>query len=82
MSRAERILAARLLRMASETFSNHGCNDTPDELFDGISPTEQVVMAEAYNRWNDPKGVEEPTLVTHIGDASWMDFLAHRMEQA
>lgn len=37
MDKESKIIIARLLKMASEKFSNHGCNDLPDGFWDGIS---------------------------------------------
>jgi hypothetical protein len=40
MTKKEKILAADLLDMAAEVFGRHGCNDVPEELFEGWSNDE------------------------------------------
>lgn len=74
MSDAEKIVAGRLLKMASETYSNHGCNDMDISVFEGISVQSREIMAADFNQWNSHGG--DPIPFTHIGDSSWMGYFA------
>lgn len=53
--RKKRNLIADLLEMASERFSNHGCNDFNIEKY--FSPSELEDLAVKMNKWN---GVTDP----------------------
>lgn len=80
LKKHELLLASRLMSMAAEVFSNHGCNDTPDELFAGISRTEMKKMAEAFEMYNS-QGRDEVRAFKHIGDSCWMSYLAFRLTE-
>jgi hypothetical protein len=81
MTAAERKLAARLLRLAADRFSNHGCNDfdmaevIPDQ-------TERDEIVRAYHEWNgDPQDYTEAGEVADYRLMDWMamDFMANRL---
>jgi len=80
VSDAERIVAGRLLNMASEEFGNHGCNDMDMSVFESVSVQARTEMTAAFNEWNGSAG-EDEIQFTHIGDWAWMAFLAARLEQ-
>lgn len=77
MTKAEMLLAARLLEMAGESFSNHGCNDMEPNMFTGISLADRDSMAKGFEQYNG-----EYVPLAHIGDDSWMNYLADKLLQA
>lgn len=76
MTPAEKALAAKLLRMASDQFSNHGCNDF--DLSKYITdPAERDALVleacgEVYGEAAEPD--------YRIGDSVLMDLMAERLE--
>jgi hypothetical protein len=82
MTRTEKLLAAELLRMASEQFSNYGCNDfelssrVPDKY-------ERDSLVRAYHADNgDPEEYYEAEGPGdyRLPDFAAMSFLANRLE--
>ena len=88
MTTAERRLTAAVLRLASEQFSNHGCNDfdltelVPDQ-------DERDALVRAYHKWNgDLAEMEENGWLEQSGSPDYrlmdfmvMDFMAARLEE-
>ena len=74
MSPAEMRLAAELLDLASEVFSNHGCNDFDLEAA-MPDPRERERLIQAY--WAQEGDPEETS--PDIGDDRLMGFLAERL---
>lgn len=83
MTRAESILASRLLDAAAEKFHEHGCNDMDPEYFEDLTEEDLAELEAGYNAWNlgetgetcgDP--TEERTPLRNIGDDMWMAYLA------
>jgi hypothetical protein len=79
MTRAEKLLASRLLDLASDEFHEHGCNDMPKEMFAGISEAEVKEMVAGWNKFNEFEG--DPLPLMNIGDDGWMEYLAHRLAE-
>lgn len=79
MITGERILAARLLELAGEHYSNHGCNDTDDELLAGISEEDQKAMVERVKEWDGNPDLDHLTF-RGVGDWMWMEYLASIVE--
>jgi hypothetical protein len=79
MITGERILAARLLEHAGEHYSNHGCNDTDDELLAGISEEDQQAMVERVKAWDGSPDLDHLTF-RNVGDWMWMEYLASVVE--
>jgi hypothetical protein len=72
-------LAADLLRLAADEFSNHGCNDF--DLFEVMTPEEALELQQAMYAWNgDPENAP-----TEAKDAQWtqdwflMGYLAAKL---
>ncbi|HYX21482.1 MAG TPA: hypothetical protein VFA98_11615 [Thermoanaerobaculia bacterium] len=83
MKPAEKILAARLLRAASQEFANHGCNDF-DLVADGAMLAKEARdFRKRFHDWNgDPESfAEDPPGKTDLPDFAAMDFLAHLLEE-
>jgi hypothetical protein len=73
-------LAAALLGMASDQFSNHGCNDMPHELLDQFNEFERLALERMFNHYNNSTG--EPIPFESIGDSEWMGFLADYLRRS
>lgn len=82
MTRAQEILASRLLDEAARQFHEHGCNDMDPEYFEDLEPDELMAMVEDYNDWRKSgcNGEDwEPVTIANIGDDEWMAYLADRI---
>ena len=79
MKKAQLLLASRLLSLASNSFANHGCNDMSAEMFEGISSRALNKLEADFNRWNQSSG-RDYCRWEQIGDSSWMEYLAQRLE--
>jgi len=82
LTKAELILASRLLDSASDEFSNHGCNDMSSSMFKGISKVELDELVEAFNAANPDEDEDDPRPIESIGDWVWMSFLSDRLKAA
>jgi hypothetical protein len=72
----EMALAAALLDEASESYSNHGCNDW--EFPADWTRAEKVAFVRAWHEWNgDPEEFDEKHL--SLPDYAVMSFLADRL---
>ena len=72
-------LAADLLDIASEEFSNHVCNDIPDEIYRGWTIKERQSFVKEYHEWNgDPKEYDPDHI--YLPDWAVMSFLAHKLK--
>jgi hypothetical protein len=81
MTRAEKILASRLLEVAAREFHEHSCNDMQPEMFEGMLPGEVAWLVERFNEWwakENPETDGDFELI-HIRDDWWMEYLAHRI---
>jgi hypothetical protein len=83
MTYAEKILAARMLRMASEKFGNHGCNDFDLVGDGGMLAKEARDFRKRFHDWNgDPEAfAKDNPKRTDLPDFAVMDFLAHLLEE-
>lgn len=78
----EKKLVAALLEMASDRFSNHGCNDLPKELRELFSKEEWVALDRAHHERNgDPQehNPENPDIMRH--DWLLMSHFAHILRE-
>jgi len=72
-------LAAHLLKMASDSYSNHGCNDLGQETIDagGFTEEEKVQFVKEYREWNgDP---DWPNKFESMMDYAVMNFIAAKL---
>lgn len=85
-------LAAHLLEMAADQYSNHGCNDFP-EFASMMSLEYRNQFVKDFEEWNDPELAEEnyhdnPVEQEREGNdyrmMDWMamDFVAHKLKAA
>ena len=78
-------LLADLLEMASDDFSNHGCNDL--DLSKYMQPLEINALVKAYHEWNgDPEEFDpneefdqNANNKFRLGDSTLMAFFASRI---
>lgn len=79
MNTKEKELAAKMLELASDQFSNHGCNDVEDSVYEGWTQDERKQFVKEFHEWNgDPEEYSETFL--HLGDWAIMSFLAHKLK--
>ncbi len=83
MTRAESILASRLLDQAAAEFHEHGCTDMDPEYFEDLSAEEMNELEVGYNAWSRGETGEtcgapedEYTPLINIGEDMWMSYLA------
>lgn len=82
MTPNEKKLAARLLKMAASTYSNHGCNDIDRELLDGFADEDKVKLMKDYETWNGEfwRDASKPEEAYYMMDTSLMALMAHKLE--
>jgi len=80
MTSKEKLLIADLLSMASETYSNHGCNDTPDSLFKNWTLEERQDLVKEYYDCSRESEEYNPNHL-HISDWCLMSFLARKLRR-
>jgi len=84
MSSKLMLLAAAMLRMTSEEYSNHGCNDMDADMLKplGFTKAEQAeILQEIASEVIDDPDYEDRGFES-IMDVEWMDYLALKLEQA
>lgn len=80
MTNTEKKLTIALLKMASEHFSRHGCNDFPKEIESLLSPSEWDKLNKEYHEYNgDPEEYVPNQVLSH--DWLWMNYMAHKLEK-
>ena len=80
MNTKEIKLAAKFLKLSSEEFGNHCCNDVKDSVYDGWTIEERRKFVKEYHEWNgDPEEYDEDYL--QLADFAIMSFLAHKLNE-
>ena len=79
ISKKELALAAKMLELASDQFSNHGCNDVDENVYDGWTLEERQQFVKEFHEWNGDLEEYEETFL-HLGDSTIMSFLAAKLE--
>lgn len=77
----EKKIIAKLLKQASEEFSNHGCNDTDDEILNLMTPDEKNELE--YNMAKDQGEEEEFEKDNHFFmgyDYMLMSYFARKLD--
>ena len=81
LSKAELLLAAKLLEDASEQYSNHGCNDYP--IKDTPEHRAILIAQQEYDGWTGEEiEVHAESGRITASDDRLMDYLAHRLKEA
>ena len=75
------LLASRLLAMAGDTFSNHGCNDLSEEFWESVSQEEAQALYKAWHIWNGDLEDYDPNNLGYLGEAHLMAFLSDALKQ-
>jgi hypothetical protein len=80
LDKKELKLIADLLDMSSGEFANHGCNDAPDELFEGWTDEEKIALDK---RMEEANGTPEEHDPRYIGFMDWhlMCYYADRIRE-
>jgi hypothetical protein len=78
MTAKEKKLASLMLELASEKFSNHGCNDVDFEAWTGWSIEERRRFVKEYREWNGDPEEYSPDFL-ELGDDAIMSFLAYKL---
>lgn len=73
------LLAANMLELASEKFSNHGCNDLSKEALDLV--TDDKKLCDDVRKWNGDEECEWPESASWIGDDSLMHYLSDKLKE-
>ena len=71
------LLASRMLDMAQDEFSNHGCNDLPREICELITEDMLEDMRQLNSKGKDPW----PEKSHNVGDSSLMWYLSEKLKQ-
>lgn len=80
MNNKEIQLASEMLKLASDTFGNHICNDIEDSIYEGWTIDERKQFVKEFYEWNgNPEDYDENFL--HIPDFALMKFLSHKLKQ-
>jgi len=77
----EKKLAAYFLRLASDSYSNHGCNDLDSEAIAAanFTPEESAQFGIDFENWNS-EGRDEPSRFENMMDWAVMAFLAELID--
>jgi hypothetical protein len=81
MTHLEKRLAANLLNLAADEFSNHGCNDF--DLFKFMTPEEALDLQRAMHAWNgDPEEAPATPQEARWGQDSFlMRYFAAKLQK-
>jgi|WetSurMetagenome_2_1015567.scaffolds.fasta_scaffold932293_1 hypothetical protein len=78
ISAKELELASKMIELASDEFSNHGCNDVEESMYEGWTLEDRKEFVKEFHKWNgDPEEYDENFL--ELGDSTIMQFLAHKL---
>lgn len=80
MGDTERKLAVAFLKMASEEFSNHGCNDFDLTKLVPELEERQRILKEMYE-WGKDASSYDPNYCDITYDWYLMSFIAHKLKQ-
>lgn len=72
-------IVSRLLAMAADVFSNHGCNDLPRDFLNGLNEAEKQELSERVCKWLDSE-IENPS-PQFLRDDLLMQYFADRFSR-
>lgn len=81
MNDKEKILISKLLDLASDEFSNHGCNDIDEEWFKDWTKEEKYELMESYYKQNNELDLFENDSEITIGDSMLMEYFAKKFRE-
>jgi hypothetical protein len=80
LTKKEMLLIAHLLEIASDKFSNHGCNDMDEEIMNQFTSDEKDELSKQYHDWNGDPEEFTPGLFW-LGDDSLMSLFAAKLKK-
>ncbi len=78
MNEKENKLAAKFLKLSSDEFGNHGCNDVDDSVYEGWTLEERQQFVKEFHDWNGDPEEYDPEFL-HLHDYAIMSFLAYKL---
>ena len=72
-------LSAKMLDLASDEFSNHGCNDLDDKLVNSMSDSEKEDLLKGMQEWHDDDSY--PSCIEQVGDSFLMEYLSYKLKE-
>lgn len=81
MTDKEKMLVVKLLDMASDEFSNHGCNDFDLREQSDLTTEEMVNFDKAWHEWNGDPEEHEPERAHFQTDWALMRYFADRLRK-
>lgn len=69
-------IVSKLLDLASDEFSNHGCNDLPKSFYDGMSKEEIQELYHEFHKWDGDPEKYNPERLNYLGDSILMTFFS------
>lgn len=79
MNEKQKALAARLLQLAADEFSNHGCNDLSDSTFKDWTQEEKQEFINDADAWNGGDVELTPDTINQMPDWMAMEVLAYQL---
>lgn len=80
MNNKEKLLAAEMLRLAENEFSNHGCNEVEESVWDNWTIAERQEFVKEFHEYNGDYEEYDPNFL-HLSNTSIMGFLAHKLTE-
>jgi len=83
MTKQEKIylkLAAKMLELAENEFTNHGCNDLDEDVLEVAKELNEKEFCNEFRIWNGNPDEDYPQNFDQIGDSSLMHFLADKLK--
>ena len=71
------ILASKMLDLASDEFSNHGCNDLDRDVINSVDNEQEI--CKQIEEWNGDPGF--PTKLDQVPDWMLMRFLCDKIKK-
>lgn len=74
-------IVSKLLEIAGDVFSNHGCNDLPDDFFTEMSEEDIQDLYKEWHMWNGDPEEYDPESIGYLGDVSLMTFFSDYIKE-
>jgi hypothetical protein len=69
-------LISKLLEIAEDEFSNHICNDLPDDFYEGFDEKDIQDLYKEWHRWNGDPEEYSPNFLGYLGEDALMGFFS------
>lgn len=81
MTPKENKLAIQMLKLASNAFSNYGCNDVDESVYKDWTKQERIDFVKQFHEYNgNPEDFDSEKL--DIPDWLLMDFMAYKLTKS